>query len=83
MISIWIFKIQQLLTFKKTFNSVQRTLNYFDHDIDLEDDLGSSILFQEWILEVRIIWQSDITLLSRQISSKVIFSSLSDMLIIC
>ena len=50
---------------------------------DLEDALGSSILFQKWILEVRILWKSGITLLSRHISSKVILSSLSDMLIIC
>ena len=50
---------------------------------DLEDDLGSSILFQKQILEVGIIWKSGITLLSRHISSKVIFSSLSDMLIKC
>ena len=50
---------------------------------DIEDDLGSSILFQKWILEVRIIWKSDITLLSRHISSDVIFSSVSDMLISC
>ena len=49
---------------------------------DLEDDLGSSILFQKQILEVRILWKSGITLLSRHISSKVIFSSLSDMPII-
>ena len=50
---------------------------------DIEDDLGSSILFQKWILEVRIIWKSGITLLSRHISLKVAFSSVSDMLIIC
>ena len=50
---------------------------------DIEDDLGSSILFQKWILEVRIIWKGGITLLSRHIGSKVIFSSVSDMLIIC
>ena len=28
---------------------------------DFEDDLGSSILFQKQILEVRIIWESGIT----------------------
>ena len=50
---------------------------------DLHDGLGSPILFQKWILEVRIIWTSGITLLSKHISSKVKFSSLSDMLIIC
>ena len=50
---------------------------------DLKDDLESSILFQKWILEVKIIWKSGNTLFSRHISSKVIFSSLSDMLIIC
>ena len=50
---------------------------------DLEDDLGSLILFQKWILEVRIIWKRGITLLSRHISSKDIFSSLSEMLIKC
>ena len=50
---------------------------------DIEGDLGSSILFQKWILEVRVIWKSGITLLSRHISSKVIFPSFSDMLIIC
>ena len=41
---------------------------------DIEDDLGSSFLFQKWILRVRIIWKSGITLLSRHIISKVIFS---------
>ena len=50
---------------------------------DIECDLGSSILFQKWILEVRIIWKNGITLLSRHISSKVAFSSVFDMLIIC
>ena len=50
---------------------------------DIEGDLGSSILFQKWILDVKIIWKSGITLLSRHISSKVAFSSVSDMLIIC
>ena len=50
---------------------------------DIEDDLGSSILFQKWILEVKIIWKSGITLLSMHINSKVAFSSVSDMLIIC
>ena len=50
---------------------------------DLEGDLGSSILFHKWILEVRIIWKSGITLFSMHISSKVIFSSVSDMLILC
>ena len=48
---------------------------------DLEDYLESSLLFQKQTLEVRIIWKNGITLLSRHISSKVIFSSLSDMLI--
>ena len=41
---------------------------------DLDDDLGSSILFQKWIVEVRILWKSGITLLSMHISSKVSFS---------
>ena len=50
---------------------------------DLEDDLGSSILFQIQILEVRIIGKSGITLLSKHINSKVIFSYLSDKLIKC
>ena len=51
---------------------------------DFEDDLGSSILFQKWILEVRIIsWKSGIILLSRHISSKVAFLSVFGMLIIC
>ena len=50
---------------------------------DFEDDLGSLILFQKWILKVIIIWKSGITLLSRHISSKVAFSSLIDMLLIC
>ena len=50
---------------------------------DTEDDLGSSLLFQKWILEVRIIRKSGITLLSKHISSKIAFSSVSDMLIIC
>ena len=50
---------------------------------DIEGDLGSAILFQKWILEVKIIWKSGITLLSRHISSKGTFSSVSDMLIIC
>ena len=50
---------------------------------DLEDDLGSLILFQKLILEVRIIWKRGITLISRHISSKDIFSSLSEMLIKC
>ena len=48
---------------------------------DLENDLGSSILFQKWILDARIIWKSGITLLSRHISSKVAFCSVFDMLI--
>ena len=48
---------------------------------DLEHDLESSILFQKWILGVRIIWKSGITLLSRHISSKVAFFSVFDMLI--
>ena len=48
---------------------------------DLEHDLGSSILFQKWILDVRIIWKSGITLLSWHISSKVAFFSVFDMLI--
>ena len=39
---------------------------------DFDDDLGSSILFQKWILEVRIRYKSGITLLSMHISSKVI-----------
>ena len=47
----------------------------------IEDELGSSLLFQKWILEARIIWKSGITLLPRHISSKVIFSSVLDMLI--
>ena len=50
---------------------------------DLEDDLGSSILFQNWIVGVEIIWKSGITLLSMHISSKIAFSSVSDMLILC
>ena len=50
---------------------------------DLEGDLGSSILFQKWILEVRIIWKGGITLLSMHISSKVAFFPVCDMLIIC
>ena len=45
---------------------------------DLENDLGSTILFQKWILEVWIIWKSGITLLSRHISSKIAFSSVFD-----
>ena len=49
---------------------------------DLQDDLGSSILFQKQILVVKIVWKSGITSLSGHISSKVIFSSISDMLII-
>ena len=48
---------------------------------DIEDDLGSSLLFQKWILEDRIIWKCGITLFSRHISSKVAFSPVSDMLI--
>ena len=51
--------------------------------LDLGYDLGSSILFQKLILEVRIIWKRGITLLSMHISSKVISPSLSDMLIKC
>ena len=50
---------------------------------DLENDLGSSILFHKWILEVRTIWKSGITLLSRHISSKVAFFSVFDMVIMC
>ena len=42
-----------------------------DDTFDFEDDPGSSILFQKWILYVRIIWKSGITLFSRHISSKV------------
>ena len=48
---------------------------------DIGDDLGSSISFQKWILGVRIIWKNGNTLLSRHISSKIIFSSVSRMLI--
>ena len=36
---------------------------------DIEDDLGSSILFQKWILEIQIIWKGGITLLSMHICS--------------
>ena len=50
---------------------------------DLEDDPGSSILFQKWVQGGEIIWKSAITLLSRHISSKVVFSSVFDKLIIC
>ena len=47
----------------------------------LEEDIEFSILFHKRILEVRIIWKSGITLFSRHISSKVMFSSTSNMLI--
>ena len=50
---------------------------------DLEDDPGSSVLFQKWIVGVKIIWKSGITLLSRHISSKVAFSPVFEMLITC
>ena len=46
---------------------------------DIEDDLGSSLSFKKWILEDK----SGVTLLSRFISSKVIFSSVSNMLFLC
>ena len=49
----------------------------------LDNDLGASILFHKWILSDRIIWKSGITLLSRHIDSKVAFSSILGMLIIC
>ena len=50
---------------------------------DLEDDLESSILFQKWIRGVNVIWKSGITLFSRHTGSKVVFSLVSVMLIIC
>ena len=47
----------------------------------LEEDIEFSVLFHKRILEVRYIWKSGITLFSRHISSKVMFSSASNMLI--
>ena len=81
-INTWIFKellnepLKRLIRLKQPQMTLIMTF-------DIEGDLGSSILFQKWILEVKIIWKSGITLLSRHISSKVAFSSVSDMLIIC
>ena len=50
---------------------------------EIEDDLGSSLFISEMDSGVQNYTESGITLLSGHISSKVIFSPVSDMLILC
>ena len=76
LIHTWSFQLNQIISTLIFF--IQQLLTFY-----LKMTIGSSILFQKWILGVRILWKSGITLLSRHISSKVKFSVLSDMLIIC
>ena len=53
--------MQEMLNFMRRLIGLRQPYMTLIMTFDIEDDIGSSILFQKWILEARLIWKSGIT----------------------